>query len=694
MDNENKHKTNDDLITINDLWHLCMAHWNWFAASLIICLGYAFYYLSTTPNMYTCEAALLVKQETQGKTVAKNTAGDSFDDMGLVQQSVNVINVQRELTSLRVLTEVARRQNPKADEQKLQRNAESIRRRLKAKIDDEKSTIINLRYIDTSPQEAKRVLTSVIQVYNEKWLQDKNQMASSASRFIEDRLALIEKELGTVDDSISKFKTRNKITNIDQVGDIYLQQLNSSDAEILRLTNQKSMAQYILDILRDKSSHRQLLPTNSGINNAVAETQITQYNNMLMQLKNNLYGTSKQNPLIIKQESDIEDMRKNILATIANQIKTLDIQLSALQGYSGEASEKLSSNPDQAKHLVSVEREQKVKESLYLYLLQKKEENQISMTYTSENTQILDMPHGSENPTSPDKKSILIGAVIFGLLVPVVILFVRETLDNTVRDKYDIERKISLPLIGEIPQCKNKDDEDMIVAEPDKQDIVNEAFRYIRTNLEFMTGKTSHKNVYIVTSSYEGSGKTFVSMNIAVVLAIKNKRVLFIDGDLRHASASHYFNSPNIGIADYLAERETDLSQLIMTSDQYPTLDILPVGTIPPNPTELLSDNRLEELLNEVRSRYDFILIDCPPAETLADAGIIERHADRTLFIIRAGLFVRKRIYDLEDDVRNGKYKHMAIVLNGIKAGGRYGYRYGYKYGRYGHNYYHRKHKK
>ena len=209
MDNENKHKTNDDLITINDLWHLCIAHWNWFAASLIICLGYAFYYLSTTPNMYTCEAALLVKQETQGKTVAKNTAGDSFDDMGLVQQSVNVINVQRELTSLRVLTEVARRQNPKADEQKLQRNAESIRRRLKAKIDDEKSTIINLRYIDTSPQEAKRVLTSVIQVYNEKWLQDKNQMASSASRFIEDRLALIEKELGTVDDSISKLKTRN-----------------------------------------------------------------------------------------------------------------------------------------------------------------------------------------------------------------------------------------------------------------------------------------------------------------------------------------------------------------------------------------------------------------------------------------------------------------------------------------------------
>ena len=234
----------------------------------------------------------------------------------------------------------------------------------------------------------------------------------------------------------------------------------------------------------------------------------------------------------------------------------------------------------------------------------------------------------------------------------------------------------------------------MIVVEQDKQDLVNEAFRLIRTNLEFMTGKTSDKNVYIVTSSYEGSGKTFVSMNLAIVLAIKHKRVLFIDGDLRHASASYHFDCPDLGIADYLAEKENDLSRLIVKHDKYPSLDILPVGTIPPNPTELLSDSRLEELLTEVRSRYDFVLIDCPPAESLADTGIIERHTDRTLFIIRAGLFMRKRIYDLESDAQNGKYKHISIILNGTKIGGQYGYQYGYKYGHHYSNQYHNnKHK-
>ena len=690
----NKHKQNDEFISINDFWHLCLSHWNWYVASVLICIGYAFYYLSTTQEMYTCEAAILVREDTQGKTVAKNAAGENFDEMSLVRQSVNVTNVQRELTSLRVLTEVAKMKFPNADDAKVLRWAERIRRRLKAKIDDEKSTVINLKYVDTSPEEAKKVLTNVIKVYNEKWLEDKNQIAISASQFIEDRLSLIERELGIVDDSISSFKIRNKITSIEQVGDVYLQQVSSSDAEILRLNNQKTMAQYILDILRDKSAHRQLLPTNSGINNAVAETQITQYNNMLMQLKNNLHGTSKQNPLIRKQESDIEDMKKNILATIANQIKTLDIQITALEGYNEEAKEKVKSNPEQAKHLVSVEREQKVKENLYLYLLQKKEENQISMTYTSQNTQVLDMPHGNEHPTSPDKKSVLFGAAIMALLFPTAILFLRESLNNTVRDKYDIERKISLPLVGEIPNWKKKSKESMIVVEQDKQDLVNEAFRLIRTNLEFMTGKTSDKNVYIVTSSYEGSGKTFVSMNLAIVLAIKHKRVLFIDGDLRHASASYHFDCPDLGIADYLAEKENDLSRLIVKHDKYPSLDILPVGTIPPNPTELLSDSRLEELLTEVRSRYDFVLIDCPPAESLADTGIIERHTDRTLFIIRAGLFMRKRIYDLESDAQNGKYKHISIILNGTKNGGQYGYRYGYKYGHYYSKHYHNnKHK-
>ena len=700
-----KHKTADDFLTITDVWYLCITHWNWFVVSLLICIGYACYYLAVTPSLYTRSAAVLVKQDAQGKDAGWRNYGEEFNNLGLLQQSTNVANVQRQLTSLNVLTEVVRRAFPGEPERDVVRKAQRIQRRLKTKIDDDKSTIINLTYVDESPQHAEVILNLVVQVYNELWIEDKNQITAAASRFIEERLKLLEDELGVVDDSISAFKVRNKITDLDRVSDIYLQQQSQSDAEILRLTNQKVMAQYILGILQDKANRHQLLPTNSGINNSVAETQIAQYNSMLLQLKNNLYGTSQQNPLIIKQESDLDDMRSNILATIDNQIKALDIQLNALQGYNGEATDKISSNPGQAKHLVSVEREQKVKESLYLYLLQKKEENEINMTYTSFNTQLIDMPHGSDFPTSPNSRNVLLGAILLGLLMPGVILYVRESLDNTVRDKYDIERHSSLPLVGEVPlyteepksllkrfrlpRWRKPSHPFPLVVRPDRQDLVNEAFRFIRTNLEFMTVTSGSRNVYIVTSQNEGSGKTFVSTNLAIALAIKGHRVLFIDGDLRHASASRALECPKVGLADYLGEKEERLDTLLVPSKNYPTLDILPVGTIPPNPTELLSGSRLGKLIDEVRRRYEFVLIDCPPAESLADTGIIERHADRTLFVVRAGLFIRKHIDDLEADVQNGKYKHLSIVLNATLQGSRYGYRYGYRYGRY-YSYHHR----
>lgn len=707
-------KQAEDFLSVTDLWHLCLAHWNWFLASLLICVGYACYYLAVTPNIYSREAAILVKQESQ-KTSRQATDSEVLSDVSVVQQQTNVPNVQRQLKSLDVLREVALRLDMADNNTKALKVAQELAGRLKIMVEDEKSSIINLSINDQDPRMAERILTTTIEVFNEKWLAEKNKIAASTSSFIQDRLELLEEDLGRVDDSISSFKARNMITDLGRVSDIYLQQQSSSDAQILMLNNQKAMAQYILGILNDKDAQPQLLPTNSGISNSVAETQIIQYNTMLLQLKNSSYSTSSQNPLIIKQESDLADIRRNIVATINSHIKALDIQLNSYMGVSGKANSKISQNPGQEKHLLSVEREQKVKESLYLYLLQKKEENEISTTYKSYITEMIDQPHGSDAPTSPNSRNVLFAAILLALIVPTVILFVRETLDNTVRDKNDIKYASNLMLIGEVPlynydQKKHKavaapkfrmtTIQDLIpwrkktrqrsalVVEADQQDIVNEAFRIIRTNLEFMTSKHSDKNVYIVTSNYEGSGKTFISTNLALALAIKGKSILFIDGDLRHASASHIFQCPKVGLANYLAGQEDNWRDILVTNEEYPSLNILPVGTIPPNPTELLASERLGNLLNEARSQYDFIIIDCPPAETLADTGIIEAQADRTLFVMRSGLFERKRVDELNASTQNGKYKHLSLILNGVKYGGRYGYRFGNRYGyRYGYKY-------
>ncbi len=682
-------------MSLTDLWRVCLMHWTWFVASVILFLSVASYYLMVTPDMYTREASVLVKQEDQGKaTSRKGSTNDDIQDLGMVMQVTNVANVQRELSSLDVLTEVVRRIKHIQDPAKVMAGAKDIKSRLKCNMADDKSTIINLSYTDYSTHQAEEVLYAIVQVYNEKWLQNKNQMTANTTQFIEARLRLLERDLGNVDDSISRYKARNRITNLDRVSDIYLQQQSQSESEILRITNQRAMVQYVLDILRSKSNRHQLLPTNSGINNAMAESQIVHYNSLLLQLRTNMVGTSTQNPLIVQQEAELDEIRKNILATLESQVNSLNIQINSLQGYNSEANSKISSNPNQAKHLVSVEREQKVKESLYLYLLQKKEENEISMTYTAVNTKIIDMPNGSNSPTSPNNRGVLLAAFLAALLLPTVVLFVRESTDNRVRDKFDIEHKTSLALIGDIPynpQMQHKSffsrtlhghgKVTLLMVSPGKQDYINESFRLIRSNLEFLTSKHGEKNVYIVTSNYEGSGKTFVSANVALALALANKRVLLIDGDLRHASASRLFKCKGRGLADYLGEMVNDVDTLLTTHPEYPTLDIMPVGTMPPNPTELLTSDRLSRLLQELRPQYDFILIDCPPTETLADATIIERYADRTLYVIRAGLFERKRLPDLEADVKNGKYKHLSVILNATKAGGRYGYHYGYKYG-------------
>ena len=270
-------------------------------------------------------------------------------------------------------------------------------------------------------------------------------------------------------------------------------------------------------------------------------------------------------------------------------------------------------------------------------------------------------------------------------------------MNTKIRGRKDLEG-VAVPFIGEIPLFARRKkglfrdktaDVKAVVVREGCRDIINEAFRVLRTNLEFMTGKDRKSNVIVMTSFNPGSGKSFLTMNIAVSLAIKGKKVLVIDGDLRHGSSSAYVGSPKPGLSDYLSGRVERLADIIVTDKSHKHLDILPVGTIPPNPTELLFDNRLKQAIDAAREQYDYVLIDCPPIELVADTQIIEKLADRTIFVIRAGLLERSMLVELEKIYDEKKYKNMSMILNGTEeSGGRYGYgyRYGYHYG-YGSGY-------
>lgn len=686
----------ENFMSIQDFWILCRSHYRWFVASVAVALMIAVYYLSTTADVYTREAAVMVKMETTRGTVTQSASGNDFNNMALVQQQTNVPNVLRQYKSLALLTDVVCRLDSLKDEDEAKRAAQSLQRALSVSLDDEQSTIINLKYQDVSPERAEKVLNTIIQVYNDRWINDKRLMANSTARFIDDRLLLIDKELSHVDDSISTFKARHEITNLEQASDLYLQQQTESEAEILKLSNQMHMAQYILDILNDSKSRYNLLPVHTGLESGEAGDQIAQYNALLLKLKNSLEGTSTQNPIIIRQEDQLKEIRQNIIASVSNYIKTLQIQIGTMEGYNANVKEKVVSSPEQAKRLLAVERDQKVKESLYLYLLQKKEENEISMTYTPVPTQIIDMPHGASYPTFPNKKSIVLAALLVGLLLPAAVLFVKESLNTSVRGKIDIESRTQIPVVGEIPYYgeekkrkklrnlfeskKKRYEPTPLVVQHDCQDHINEAFRILRSSLEFMSDTRQHKNVYLITSMFPGSGKTFISMNLALTLAIKHRHVLFIDGDLRRATATRTFGNTQAGLADYLGEKVESIDQLIYRHGEYPSLNILPVGTTPPNPTELLSSPRMRQLIEEMRPKYDFIIIDCPMTETLADASILGHHVDRTLYIVRAGLFQCSQVSLLDAYVESGKYKNLSIVLNAVKPLGQYGYKYGYYY--------------
>lgn len=686
----------ENFMSIQDFWILCRSHYRWFVASVAVALMIAVYYLSTTADVYTREAAVMVKMETTRGTVTQSASGNDFNNMALVQQQTNVPNVLRQYKSLALLTDVVCRLDSLKDEDEAKRAAQSLQGALSVSLDDEQSTIINLKYQDESPERAEKVLNTIINVYNDRWINDKRLMANSTARFIDDRLLLIDKELSHVDDSISTFKASHEITNLEQVSGLYLQQQTESEAEILKLSNQMHMAQYILDILNDSKSRYKLLPVHTGLASGEAGEQIAQYNALLLKLKNSLEGTSTQNPIIIRQEDQLKEIRQNIIASVSNYIKTLQIQIGTMEGYNADVKEKVVSSPEQAKRLLAVERDQKVKESLYLYLLQKKEENEISMTYTPVPTQIIDMPHGASYPTFPNKKNIVLAALLIGLLLPAAVLFVKESLNTSVRSKIDIESRTQIPIVGEIPYYgeeknrkklrnlfeskKKRYEPTPLVVQHDCQDHINEAFRILRSSLEFMSDTRQHKNVYLVTSMFPGSGKTFISMNLALTLAIKHRHVLFIDGDLRRATATRTFGNTQTGLADYLGEKEESIDQLIYRHGEYPSLNILPVGTTPPNPTELLSSPRMRQLIEEMRPKYDFIIIDCPMTETLADASILGHHVDRTLYIVRAGLFQCNQVSLLDSYVESGKYKNLSIVLNAVKPLGQYGYKYGYYY--------------
>ena len=556
------------------------------------------------------------------------------------------------------------------------------------------SSVLVFSMNDTYPSRAASVLSSLIDVYNEVWITNKNRSAINTTEFINERLVVIEKELGTVEDALKKYKASNNLTDIKAVAQSYVAESSEYATKSFEVNNQLSIAEYIKEYMNDPATSMTLIPSNLGLTSASVETQIKEYNDLVLQRDRLRAGSGENNPLIADLNTAINSIRQAILRSVDNLIATLQLQISKIESQEKQILSRMASSSGQELQLLSIERQQQITQNLYMFLLQKREENELAALINVGNTRVIMNPNGSSAPVSPNTMMIIFAMLVLGCGAPFAFFFVKKMLDTTIKSKADLGH-LSVPFLAEIPKM-GKDGFDRteckVIVEPGKRDMMNEAFRVLRTNIDLMLGKSPKSRVIMFTSFNPAAGKTFSIMNVAASMALKKSRVIIVDLDLRKATLTMSLNREHTGVTAYLNGKIDDYKPHV--DELAPDLHLLPIGTIPPNPTELLLTERFTQLIESLKADYDYVFLDCPPIDIVADANIITEKADMTIFVLRAGRIDRASVPHIEELYRSGKFSHMAMIINSVelqqkKYGyGRRGYGYGYGYGySYGYGY-------
>ena len=562
------------------------------------------------------------------------------------------------------------------------------------------NTVAVLTFNDVSEKRAIDIINALIVAYQDLWVTEKKRSSVNTSNFIADRLIVLEKELSGIDADISAVKSSSQVADFQAAASTYYSQSMKYDTKAFEANTQLNVAQYLRDYIVNPAHQDDLIPANTGTS-GVVETQIQEYNSKMAKRDALLQNSTESNPVIAQLNSDLQASRALILASINNLISTTRNQVNRAESADADYANRVSAVPQQEKMILSIERQQKVKENLYLYLLQKREENELNSMLAVSNTRILRAATGNGIVSGGLLRALLIGFVI-GLLIPMAIIYLQMRFDTRVKGKDDI-LALKIPFLGELPitgrrnrwrrwlnrKSRKQDDKELkLVVKSGSRSVVNEAFRMIRTNLDFMSRSQRGSEVIMITSYNPGSGKTFISINLAKSLSLKGKKVILVDMDLRRASLSKFTGSRAKGVTTFLTGKENDVMSLVRTNAGGTGMDVLSSGPIPPNPVELIISDRFPEMVDILKEHYDYVVLDCPPYDLVADTAIISKVADMSIFVIRAGLFRKDMLLDLEDIYESKKLPHMGVILNGVQQqdayyGKRYGYGYGYGYGSY-----------
>lgn len=541
----------------------------------------------------------------------------------------------------------------------------------------EYSSIIKLSISNNNKEKASLFLSQLIEVYNKDVVKDKQKVVEVTSDFINSRLEIVSRELGQVDLTAETIQKRNRLTDLATQSNIFLQNERDNETQIINTTNQIQLIEYMKDFVDDNSGSSDLLPANIGIaENSIGEIT-RRHNDLVIERNRLLKHSSEKNPTVVNLTNQISELKGNLNQNLNNIKSSNQITLSSLSEKANKISGQIYTTPKKERQFRDTQRQQNIKESLYLYLLQKREEAAISHGVSSPNAKVVDNGYSSKKPVSPIKPIVYLSALILGASLPIGLIYLFQLLDSKVHTIKDIKKNIDVPYLGDIPKSNNR--KKLI----DKVDYSAkaEAFRMVRTNIDFMLqGITDRAKIIFVTSTTSQEGKSHTSINLASSLSFSEKKVLLIETDIRVPKATNYLKIKNeIGITNFIGNKNLTASEVTTKLENNPFLDVIPAGVIPPNPSELLMSDRVGELFEAVKNEYDYVIVDTAAVGLVTDTLLISKYADMFVYVVRANYIDKRQLHIPQTMYTEKRLPNMAILLNAVdqKKAGSYTYGYG-----------------